>query len=106
MEAVGPWQALIELIESCCPKTNKKAGLPPDPLVTMLRIYFLQQWYTLADEAAEDALYEMESMRRFAGLELVDDAIPDATTLLKFRRRLERHGLTERMLETINAVLG
>ena len=59
----------------------------------MLRIYFMQQWYALSDPAMEDALYEIESMRRFARLELSDDALPDETTILKFRHLLERHGL-------------
>jgi IS5 family transposase len=54
-------------------------------LAAMLRIYFLQQWYALSDPAMEEALYEIESMRRFAGLELADDALPDETTILKFR---------------------
>ena len=57
----------------------------------MLRIYFMQQWYALSDPAMEDALYEIESMRRFSGLELIDDAIPDETTILKLRRFLEKH---------------
>jgi IS5 family transposase len=59
----------------------------------MLRIHFLQQWYALSDPAMEDALYEIESMRRFVGLELNVDAIPDETTILKFRRFLEKHSL-------------
>ena len=51
----------------------------------MLRIYFLQQWYGLADEALEDALYDSQAMRTFAGIDLGREAVPDATTLLKFR---------------------
>lgn len=71
----------------------------------MLRLYFLQQWYALSDPGLEDALYEIESMRRFAGLELADDALPDETTLLNFRRLLERHELTAKLMNTINDVL-
>jgi hypothetical protein len=66
----------------------------------MLRIHFLQQWYALSDPAMEDALYEIESMRRFIGLELNVDAIPDETTILNFRRFLERHALAPKILET------
>ncbi len=76
------------------------------PAATMLRIHFMQQWYALSDPAMEDALYEIESMRRFAGLELNEDAIPDETTILKFRRFLEQHGLAAKILETVNAYLG
>jgi len=72
----------------------------------MLRIHFMQQWHALSDPAMEDALYEIESMRRFAGLELNEDAIPDETTILKFRRFLEQHGLAAKILDTVNAHLG
>ena len=58
----------------------------------MLRIYFMQQWYGLSDPAMEDSLYDVESMRRFAGVNL--DHIPDETTIYKFRHFLERHRLT------------
>ncbi len=62
--------------------------------------------YALSDPAMEDALYEIESMRRFAGLELNEDAIPDETTILKFRRFLEQHDLAVKILEAVNAHLG
>src|SRR5438477_340334 len=65
------------------------------PIETMLRIYFLQQWFDLSDPAAEDALYDSESMRRFVGVDLSDDAVPDETTILRFRHLLEAHHLTE-----------
>jgi len=76
------------------------------PAATMLRIHFMQQWYALSDPAMEDALYEIESMRRFAGLELNEDAIPDETTSLTFRRFLEQHGLAAKILDAVNAHLG
>ena len=71
----------------------------------MLRIYFVQQWYALSDTGMEDELYEIESIRRFVGLELGEDAIPDETTLLKFRHLLEKHDLTARMMDVINDTL-
>jgi IS5 family transposase len=73
-----------------------------DAAAAMLRIHFMQQWYALSDLAMEDALYEIESMRRFAGLELNEDAISDETTILKFRRFLEEHKLAAKILETIS----
>ena len=48
-------------------------GRPPLGLERMLRIYFLQQWFNLSDPAMEDALYDSESMRRFAGIDLTTD---------------------------------
>lgn len=95
MEAVVPWMRLHALIEPHYPKVGPKGGRPPMPLETMLRIYFLQNWYALSDPMAEETLYDSEAMRRFAGIELGDDRIPDETTILNFRHLLERHGLTE-----------
>ena len=103
MERVVPWSRLLKLIEPYCPKAGN--GRPPMPMETMLRIYFLQQWYSLSDPAAEEALYDIESMRRFAQLELLDDAIPDETTILKFRHMIERHALSEAIFADINNYL-
>jgi IS5 family transposase len=93
MEVVVPWQALIDLIEPHYPKASKKGGRPPYPLATMLRIHLLQQWYSLSDPAMEEALIEVPTMRRFAGIELISDRIPDETTILGFRHLLEKHDL-------------
>ena len=67
----------------------------------MLRIYCLQQWYSLSDPGAEEALYDIQSMRAFAGLELGRDAIPDETTILNFRHLLERHDLTKAIFAAV-----
>jgi IS5 family transposase len=93
MEAVVPWKALIDLIEPCYPKTGSKGGRPPYPLETMLRIHLMQQWYDLSDPAMEDALIEVPTMRRFAGIDLISERIPDETTILAFRHLLETHDL-------------
>ena len=103
MERVVPWSRLLKLIEPYYPKAGN--GHPPMPMETMLRIYFLQQWYSLSDPAAEEALYDIESMRRFAQLELLDDAIPDETTILKFRHMIERNALSEAIFADINNYL-
>lgn len=103
MDQVVPWERLVKLIAPHYPKAGN--GRPPMPLQTMLRIYFLQQWFNLSDPAAEDSLYDIESMRRFAGIELSDNAVPDETTILSFRRVLERHQLTEAIFESVNQLL-
>lgn len=100
MERVVPWSRLLKLIEPYYPKAGN--GRPPMPMETMLRIYFLQQWYSLSDPAAEEVLYDIEIMRQFAQLELFDDAIPDETTILKFRHMIERHTLSEAIFADIN----
>ncbi len=103
MDRVVPWGRLLRLIERHYPRAGN--GRAPMPLETMLRIYFLQQWFNLFDPAAEDSLYDIESMRRFCGIELGDNAVPDETTILNFRRLLERHQLTEAIFKSVNKLL-
>ena len=105
MEAVVPWSALIDLIEPSYPKTSSKGGRPPYPLETMLWIHLLQQWYDLSDPALEDALIEVPTMRRFAGIALITDRIPDETTILAFRHFLEENDLGEQIFEAVKAHL-
>ena len=103
MDAVIPWKRLIALIEPNYPKQGK--GRPPLGLEKMLRIYFLQQWFDLSDPQAEDSIYDIESMRRFVGIELGEDTVPDETTILRFRHLLEKHSLTEAMFAEIKELL-
>lgn len=103
MNAVIPWARLIPLIEPHYPKAG--SGRPPLPLERMLRIYFMQQWFNLSDPQAEDSLYDSESMRRFAGVELAEDVIPDETSILRFRHLLEQHKLTEAIFVEIRGLL-
>jgi IS5 family transposase len=103
MDRVVPWAGVLGLIEPHYPKAGN--GTQPMPMGTMLRIYFMQQWFNLSDPAMEDALYDSESMRRFAGIELVDDAVPDESTILRFRHLLEQHQLTERIFGLVRGLL-
>lgn len=103
MDAVIPWSQLLGLIEPHYPKAGN--GTQPKPLEQMLRIYFMQNWFNLSDAQAEDSLYDIESMRRFAGLELTEDAIPDESTILRFRHLLERHQLTQKIFTQIRGLL-
>jgi transposase, IS5 family len=103
MNAVIPWKHLNRLIEPHYPKAGN--GTQPMPQERMLRIYFMQQWFNLSDPAMEDALYDSESMRRFAGIELSDDAIPDETTILRFRHLLEKQALTQAIFSQVRTLL-
>jgi len=103
MELVVPWATLVELIDSHYPKAGK--GRRPWPLETMLRLYFMQQWFNLSDPGMEDTLYDVPCMRSFARLDLFDESMPDETTILKFRRLLEKHQLTSALMNAINATL-
>lgn len=105
MDQVVPWARLYALIEPCYPKGSAAGGRPPLPLERMFRIYCLQQWYNLSDPGAEEALYDSITMRQFAGVSTDEDIIPDETSILNFRRLLEKHQLTERLLGEINAHL-
>jgi IS5 family transposase len=80
MEKVVPWKALLDLIKPHDPKTSSQGGRPPYPLQTMLRIHLLQQWFDLSDPAMEDALIEVPTLRRFAGIDMISNWIPDETT--------------------------
>ena len=103
MEEVIPWPQLLAVIQPFYPKGER--GRPPIGLERMLRIYFLQQWYALADEALEDALYDSQALQRFARIDLSAEGVPDATTLLNFRHLLERHDLCKGLFTAINTDL-
>ena len=104
MERIVPWSRLIAVIEPLYPKSGR-VGRPPIGVPKMLRMYCLQQWYGLADEALEDALYDSQALRDFVGIDLSRESVPDATTLLKFRRLLQDNDLTRTLLDEINAHL-
>jgi IS5 family transposase len=103
MNRVVLWEALCTVVEPYYPK--KGNGRPPIGLERMLRIHFLQHWFNLADLACEEALYDSASLRRFAGIDLGCEAVPDATTMLKFRRLLEQRKLAERLFAEVGRVL-
>lgn len=102
MNALIPWKCLEKKIAKHYPRSGN--GRRPYPLSTMLRIHCMQLFYNLSDPAMEDALYEIESMRRFAGLSL-SNSLPDETTILKFRHLLEKHELGKMILKEVNSHL-
>ena len=102
MDQVVPWKGLIALIEPHYPKGE--GGRPAYPLLAMLRIHLMQNWFGYSDPAMEEALYETTILRQFAGLSL--ERIPDETTILNFRRLLEKHELAAGILAVINGYLG
>ena len=103
MDAVIPWTRLLKLIEPHYPKAGR--GRHPHDMERMLRIYFLQQWFDLSDPQAEDAIYDIEPMRRFVGVTLGEDKVPDESTILRFRHLLEAHDLTRAIFEEIRELL-
>ena len=109
MEQLVPWERLLAVIAPHYGKPaaerKSRAGRPQIALEIMLRLYFLQQWYALADEALEDALYDSQALRQFARIDLNQQSVPDATTLLHFRHLLEQQQLTQALFAEINAML-
>ena len=104
IDAVTPWPALLAEVEPFYPQGEGR-GRPPIGLARILRMYIAQQCFGLSDEGTEDALYDSQAIRSFVGIDLNREAAPDATTLLKFRRLLEAHQLTERIFAAINVHL-
>ncbi|MBI4188970.1 MAG: IS5 family transposase [Betaproteobacteria bacterium] len=104
MEQVVPWKRLIAVIERHYPKSGQRRR-PPIGIVRILRMYFIQQWYGLADEAVEDAIYDSQALRNFCRIDSAVESVPDATTLLNFRHLLETHELPQAMLREVNAML-
>ena len=102
MDQVVPWAALVELIAPYYPEG--KTGRPPFSLMTMLRIHFMQQWFTLSDPAMEEAFFDTPLYREFAQLEEFG-RLPDESTILRFRHRLEKHKLAEQILSVVNEIL-
>jgi IS5 family transposase len=103
MEKMIPWQEWVALIEPYYPAG--KRGRPPIGCERMLRLYLLQCWYHLSDEGLEDAVYDSQALRQFSRINLANESVPDATTLLKFRHLLEQHKLTEKMFGQLQQTL-
>ena len=102
MERVVPWAALVTLIAPYYPEG--RTGRPPFVLEAMLRVHFLQQWFSLSDPAMEESFFDVPLYREFAQLD-VNERLPDESTILRFRHRLEKHKLADAILATVNDVL-
>jgi transposase, IS5 family len=103
MNEIVPWTQLCEVVEPHYP--TGEGGRPPIGLERMLRMHFVQHWFNLADEACEEALLDSTALRRFVGIDLGRERVPDGTTLLKFRRLLERNKLGEQLFAKVGEVL-
>jgi IS5 family transposase len=103
MNRVVPWAALVELVAIHAPEG--KRGRPPFPIETMLRIHFMQQWFTLSDPAMEEALHDVPLFREFAGLDNWATRLPDESTILRFRHLLEKYKMAPQILGVVNELL-
>lgn len=103
MDRLVPWAAFCDVVEPFYPKVGN--GRPPIRLELMLRMYFIAHWFNLADEACEDALYDVEAFRNFCQVDLGRERVPDATTLLNFRHLLEQNKLGAALFSKVGALL-
>jgi IS5 family transposase len=102
MDKVVPWDDLVDLIAPYY--SEGKVGRPPFALQTMLRIHFMQQWFSLGDQAMEEAFLDTPLYREFAQLPAFG-RLPDESTILRFRHRLDKHKLADQILATVNGLL-
>ena len=103
MDEIIPWDEWVGVIEPYYPKG--KRGRPPMGIEKMLRMYLLQIWFNLSDPATEDSIYDSYAMRKFTGIDFMTEAVPDETTLCKFRHLLEENGLNKLFFDAINRVM-
>ena len=99
MDAIIPWTSLVAKIAAYYPAG--KRGRPPRGIEIMLRMYLLQIWFNLSDEGLEDAIYDIYAFQRFLGINFMEEQVPDATTLLKFRHLLEEHNICKALFKDI-----
>ena len=91
MNSLVLWEKWVAAIEPYYPQGLR--GRPPVGLEKMLRMYLLQEWFHLSAAAVEETIYDSYAMRTFMGVDFLESGVPDASTLLKFRRMLEKKGL-------------
>ena len=103
MDEIIPWDEWVSIIEPYYPKG--KLGRRPMGIEKMLRMYLLQIWFNLSDPGTEDAIYDSYAMRKFTGIDFMTEAVPDETTLCKFRHLLETNGLNKLFFDAINRVM-
>ena len=103
METLVPWAEVCALIEPHYPKAGN--GRPPIGIERMLRMYLVANWFNLADEACEDALYDIPAFRDFCRIDLGRERVPDATTLLHFRHLLEKHKIGAALFTKVGELL-
>lgn len=102
LEQVVPWADLVTFISPYYPEG--RTGRPPFSLATMLRVHFMQQWFTLSAPAMEEAFFDTPLYRELVRLPELS-RLPDESIILRFRYRLEKHNLSEQFFSVVNDLL-
>jgi len=103
MDEIIPWDEWIALIKPVY--FDNKTGRPARGIEAMLRMYLLQSWFNLSDEGTEEAIYDSYAFRKFMGIDFGSEQAPDATTLCKFRKLLNDHGIADMLFEAVTRFL-
>jgi len=101
LDQVLDWKPIEKILQAMYPATT---GRPPCPPLALFKMSLLQHCYGLSDPQCEELVADRLSWRRFVGLGF-QDAVPDETTLVRFRSRLREHGLHEKLLTLVNRQL-
>ena len=100
MDRIIPWSCWVDMIRPFY--FSNKRGRRPIGIEIMLRMYLMQIWFNLSDEGIEDSIYDSYAMRTFMHIDFNEQQVPDATTLLKFRRMIERNRIGEKLFEDVS----
>lgn len=104
MEQIVPWERMLRALRPLYP-TEGPSDLVRFPMQRMLRMYFVQQWYRLNDETLHDAMLDMQTLRRFVGIDLATDELPDPAATREFKRLLESGRLSTVLVVEVKARL-
>lgn len=103
MDQVIPWDELVDLVRPFYPSGRR--GRPPRGIETMLRMYFMQDWFNLSGPGIEDVIYDSYAMRSFMRIDFLNEQVPDASTLRRFRQLLSSNGIDKKIQKIFNACL-
>lgn len=103
IDPVIPWDRLVDAVRPYYPSGRR--GRPAKPLEVMIRMYFLQQWFGLSAAGLEDAAYDSYAFRKFIGISFLEEQVPDADTLCRFKRLLLKNGLDKELNSAVDDAL-
>ena len=103
LDRLVPWTSWISIIEGLDQRSTR--GRKPVPIETLLRMYFLQKWFSMSDEGIEDMIYDSYSMRTFMKINYFEEQVPGATTLRRFRHLMEKSGLGDSFDRDLDVML-